>query len=119
VGRAAGLGALDLHIGAAYAEVTDPAHNAIARFCLPTDALPCFYFNPEYQGTLFDDPLDYNSVEFGSRLFDIFGYNVPLEGFKVMLGVYQSVLAHESAPLDAGSYTNWAWPYPLRFFDGG
>jgi hypothetical protein len=117
VGRASGWSADDLHIGASFAEVTDPDHRDKAQICLPRP-FPCVYFNLEFQETLFDNPQDYNAVELGSRLFDLFGFSVPIEGFKVMLTSYRSLLAHEAPPLDADTYVNWAWPYPLGYFDG-
>jgi RHS repeat-associated protein len=116
VGRAAGFAAIDLHLGAGYAEITDPAHKGEQNFCIEAFGIrKCGYFNPDWKATYYDDPLDFNAVQFGSMLFDLFGLHVPLEGFVKLLGTYGHLLAREDRPSD--KLINYNWPYQVGHFD--
>jgi RHS repeat-associated protein len=120
VGRAAGFTALDLHLGASYAEITDPEHaeRGEQNFCVEFFGVrKCGYFNPAWRITFYDHPLDFNAVEFGSMLFDIFRWHIPVQAFANLIGAYGHLLAQGSTPIDLGSFVNPSWPYPLRYFD--
>jgi len=114
IGRAAGFSKELLHMGAAYAEITDPAHAERDEACCPEICqklstgygltpsnistyrtclqLGCYYFNPEWKDTYFDDPLDYQAVEFGVKLFDNFNKNITFTGFESFLSNNRSML---------------------------
>jgi len=120
VGRAAGFTTLDLHLGAGYAEIIDSAHaeRGEQNFCIDILGVrKCGYFNNEWSITYYDDPWDYNAVQFGSMLFDIFGWYIPVGGFVKLMGAYGHLLDRETPPLDADTYKNLYWPYPVGHFD--
>jgi hypothetical protein len=68
-----------LHAGAGYAEIKDPGHVKAGEACCPSfckfgvEPIPyfvcfklgCYYFNPDWRQTAFDDPADWLNVEFG------------------------------------------------------
>lgn len=81
IGSAAGFSGIILHGGASYAGITDPSHTKgkDGNDCCPCPegsggvcrlAL-CGYYKPEWAFTGFDDPKDYNAVQFGVDLYAI------------------------------------------------
>ncbi len=135
VGRAVGFTGLALHWGAGYAEVTDPAHKPgepwYIQVCQSPDTCrlyieylqPCSmpvrdigYFNPNWTETWFDNPGDYNNVEFGVRLYDTSGLGLTLQQFHTHLALYgDSLTPGQARQL---GYRNPNWPYRVGYFDG-
>jgi hypothetical protein len=129
VGRAAGFSSFELHAGASVAEIIDPTHGSDA--CCPEIckaglieldhciSLGCYYINPDWWQSGFDDPNDWQSVEFGIQLFRAYGP-------QMTLAQYQSFLAARGRSLTAAPRTpewNWVnpipgWPYRVGSFDG-
>jgi len=75
VGRSIFPGSL-LHLGAGYAEGTDPSHIGEEHWYPLIVYGVCvfdFYLNPRYLATWFDDPEDYRTVEFGIQLWENHG----------------------------------------------
>ena len=74
------------------------------------------YFNPNWIGTWFDDPSDYNNVEFGVRLYDTYRLGLTLQQFHTHLALYGDSLtpgqAHELG------WRNPNWPYRVGYFNG-
>jgi len=97
IGRSAGFSAEALHFGAGYAEVTDPAHKDRGESWCPKVCIRyvngsdncqefgSYFFNPEWAKTFYDDPLDYQAVEFGVQLFETTKGNLSYEAFKIFL----------------------------------
>ena len=132
VGRAAGFSGFALHGGAAFAEIIDPIHANEAccpvfcragwvgpvpyAVCIP---LGCYYVNPDWWRTLFDEPGDWWNVEFGVQLFDAHGTRLTFDQF-------QDFLTTRGGWLTSAQETpewNWinlqgGWPYKVGRFDG-
>lgn len=133
VGRAAGFSSTMLHIGAGYAEITDPAHQERGEACCPEFCqdiigdpwitlnvcipLGCYYINPEWMSTLFDDPGDYWNVEFGVRLYDTFHSQITYNQFQDFLATYGWWLT-PAVEIPTTRYENQDWPYSVGYFDG-
>jgi hypothetical protein len=134
VGRAAGFSGLALHMGAGYAEVTDPAHGDRGEACCPQVCrvgvggnipyalcvrLGCYYFNPAWAPTLFDDPQDWQNVEFGVKLYDAYHENLTFDQFQSFLASYGNQLT-PAADIPEWNWVNprGGWPYNLGRFDG-
>lgn len=130
VGRAAGWSAKSLHFGASLAEIFDPAHRErgeAACFIWVYPTIPgcprCIlkgYLNPEWKETGFDDPDDWNSVEFGIRLHERHPVSLTLDQFRLFLFVHGHMLRLYPEPLDAGEYRQRQneWPYWHGYFNG-
>jgi RHS repeat-associated protein len=133
VGRAAGFSGLALHLGAGYAEVTDPAHSDRGEACCPQVCrvgvaknipyalcvrLGCYYFNPDWALTLFDDPKDWQNVEFGVKLYDTYRENLTFDQFQSFLASHGNQLT-PAAVIPEWNWVNpGGWPYNLGRFDG-
>ena len=131
VGRAAGFSGLALHLGAGYAEVTDPAHSDRGEACCPqvcrvgvTGNIPyalcvrlgCYYFNPDWALTLFDDPQDWQTVEFGVKLYDTYRENLTFDQFQSFLASHGNQLT-PAAEIPEWNWVNpGGWPYNLGRF---
>ena len=129
VGRSAGFSGFKLHAGASVAEVIDPAHASDAcclEICeaglIELDqciSLGCYYINPDWWQTGFDEPGDWQNVEFGIQLFNAYGPRMTFEQF-------QSFLANRGHSLTPAAQTpdwNWTnpnpgWPYGVGRFNG-
>ncbi|NMC34701.1 MAG: hypothetical protein GYA36_19940 [Veillonellaceae bacterium] len=140
IGRAVGFSPEMLHLGAGYAEVTDPAHEkrgesccpkicgtvavgsdlgpsntVLYRFCL---SMGCYYFNPDWANTYYDDPLDYQAVEFGIRLYETNKENMSFQQFQTFLTRNRTMLTKG----DPKSKSIWRSIddgfYKPEFFDG-
>jgi len=133
VGRAAGFSSTMLHIGAGYAEITDPAHKERGEACCPEFCkdligdpwitlnvcipLGCYYINPEWMSTLFDDPGDYWNVEFGVRLYDTYHRQMTYDQFQSYLATNGWWLT--PAPvIPETRFEHLDWPYSVGYFDG-
>ncbi|MEJ5203473.1 MAG: RHS repeat-associated core domain-containing protein [Anaerolineales bacterium] len=134
VGRASGFSGALLHMGASYAEITDPAHANQGESCCPEICMVghvgpvlfeycknigCYYINPEWFSGLFDDPDDFDSVEFGVKLFNTHGSNPTFTQFESFLA------SHVSELTKAPYIPDWkwinprsGWPYQVGRFDG-
>jgi hypothetical protein len=127
VGRAAGFSGEALHLGAGYAEIIDPAHKDRGEACCPQyclywpDAvcieLGCYYFNPEWIKYFFDDPEDYQSVEFGIKLFNQHGKNLSFGQFQTFLTNHRSMLKMGVPRPEPWWEQVSADPYPYHHFD--
>jgi hypothetical protein len=140
VGLAAGFSGFEIHAGAAWAEIRDPAHQSEAccpQFCTiaaspDADDVPgfgpalqsycfslgCYYVNPEWLSTGFDEPGDWWNVEFGIKMFRTYGKQMSLDQF-------QNFLASHGHWLTPGQEREWhwakkpgKWPYRVGYFDG-
>jgi RHS repeat-associated protein len=134
VGRAVGFSGSVLHGGAGIAEIKDPAHVEAGEACCPIYCragwvgpvpyavcipLGCYYVNPEWWRTAFDEPRDWQNVEFGVQLFDTYGARLSFDQF-------QDFLATRGDWLTPAPYTpEWywvnpygGWPYEVGRFNG-
>ena len=129
VGRAGGFSASELHFGASYAEITDPAHRELLKVLgkwfinLHVD-LSCLlniefntYVNFKWWRTGFDDPYDFSAVSLGTELYGIAPHPANLTYFGGLLDAHSASLMHMPDPLY--SFFHESWPYPNGFFDGG
>jgi len=132
IGSAAGFSGLMLHAGASLAEVTDPAHSKKEIFgseieaCCPCPkesllckAALCGYYNPLWIGGGFDDPTDFNGVQFGVDLYNNYHEGLTFSQLIDEFTRKGSKLAH---PASVPSY-NWinpnpGWPYDPGRFNG-
>jgi hypothetical protein len=132
IGSASGFSGLLLHAGASVAEITDPSHSKKEILghefdvCCPCPkgsmacrmAL-CGYYNPLWIGGGFDDPTDYNGVQFGVDLYKTYHEGLTFSQFIDELTRKGSKLAHTAS---VPSY-NWinpipGWPYDPGRFNG-
>jgi len=132
VGVAAGFTPLEMHLGASYANITDPEtpsgiyaaeghYFRLGKETLTT-VIPLpegvkMYFYLGWWRTLFDNPTDYAAIELGVELYKTYGRHVPVQGFKRLLGIYKSRLERVYPPTD--HYYNLHYPYAVGHFDGG
>lgn len=122
-----------LHAGASLAEVTDPAHSKKEIFgyefevCCPCpkDSLACKaalcgYYNPAWIGGGFDDPTDYNGVQFGIDLYRRYREGLTFDGLIESLTLSGNKLAHPTATPSAFVWINQrpGWPYEFGRFNG-
>jgi len=140
VGRASGMPGWLLHAGAGYAEADDPTHDERGESnCCPSICLEyykkfgpigigipivckqfgCYYINPQWIRSGFDDPVDWAAVEFGVKLFDHYGSSLTMRQFKEALASHGSSLA----PPPIQPEWNWVnknlrWPYRVGDFNG-
>jgi hypothetical protein len=129
VGRAAGFSGFELHAGASVAEIIDPVHESEA--CCPEIckagwveldhciSLGCYYINPDWWQTGFDEPGDWWNVEFGIQLFRAYGSRMTFEQFQSFL----ATRGHSLSPAPLTPEWNWVnpnpgWPYRVGRFDG-
>jgi RHS repeat-associated protein len=129
-GRAAGFPGLALHVGASFAEITDRAHKESGEAACLIPGIPdvaCasllqVYLNPEWQSTLYDNPEDWQSVEFGVQLWEQHPVGLTLDDFRMFLSAHAGMLAGSvhRAPSDAGEYhpSGNPWPYWRGYFNG-
>jgi RHS repeat-associated protein len=133
VGRAAGFSGTTLHTGAGYAEITDPAHVELGEACCPQICkdivddplitvnicipLGCYYINPSWANTMFDDPGDYWNVEFGIRLYDIYRSQISYKQFQDYLALNSGWLT-PAPEIPSTRFFISAWPYSVGYFDG-
>ncbi len=134
VGSAAGFPAAALHAGAGYAEIIDPAHASEAQCLLiPLEWAPkvitpfwrcksvCGYINLEWVRSGFDEPGDFQNVQFGIDLYR-------KSRGRLSYHEYLSFFATHGASLTAaneGQIPPWVWrnpaggwPYAVGHFDG-
>jgi len=134
VGRAAGFSGSLLHSGAGIAEIVDPAHVEAGEACCPIYCragwvgpvpyavcipLGCYYVNPAWWRTAFDEPGDWQNVEFGVRLYDTYKAQMTLEQFEDFLAANGSSLT-PAAYIPEWNWTNpqGGWPYEVGHFAG-
>jgi hypothetical protein len=131
VGRAAGFPGWELHAGAGFAEIIDPTHVKKGEACCPQYcrvqgakieycfSLGCYYVNPKWWKTGFDQPGDWWNVEFGVKLYDTCGRQLTFEQFENSL----STRGYWLTPAPQTPEWNWinpnpGWPYKTGRFDG-
>lgn len=132
VGRAAGFAAWELYAGAGYAEITDPAHVQRGEACCPEFCgypldtgpayevcirLGCYYINPDWITSFFDDPQDKASVEFGVRMYNLYGKGLTKVQFQEYLADQGNTLT-PAPPIYGPSIPNAKWPYDRGYFNG-
>jgi len=132
IGSAAGFSPQMLHLGAGYAEVKDPDHVKRGESCCPDlctiadplagggmcIALGCYYFNPAWKDTQYDDPMDYQAVEFGIRMY------AATQG-RISFSLFQTFLSNNRSSLTKGNPVSKSlWKevyddiYKPGYFDG-
>jgi RHS repeat-associated protein len=114
-GRAAGFTGFELHSGASYAEVCDPAHSLADKLC-PVDGSG--YFNTDWALTAFDDPTDYTAVELGIELYSRNPSGVNRDDFERLLGKYLPTLDKADRPKRIYRNLVYGTNYPVGIFDG-
>ena len=134
VGRAAGFSGLLLHTGAGWAEVTDPAHKQKGEACCPAFCrnygmtlspgeyqtcvyLGCYYINPDWVKSLFDDPQDYASVQWGVRLYNQCGRDLSYSEFQDHLALRGNELT-PAPSIPKQDWTHPDWPFERGYFNG-
>jgi len=100
VGRAAGWNTVELHLGATYAQQTDPENV------------------PELNAWHGDQPGDFQAIEMGARMYGICFRNASLACFQAALKQYKAGLARSAPPL-IPYYSFYGTSYPLGYFNGG
>jgi RHS repeat-associated protein len=125
IGRAAGFFGFELHLGASFAEITDPAHKGEAICVIPVPPPwdpdqdeTTIYLDREYWYTLFDAPRDFLAVEFGVIMYNRHGEGMSRGQFMSFLGSHGQMLSPVDEPADAGEYHNPRWPYYVGYFNG-
>jgi len=111
-GTEAGFRAIELRIGAGYAEMTDPDNRSKRSFppCRPAIYLPANRL--QYLG---DEQHDYSAVSMGIEMSRRYGANVTVQQFQAQLTKYQDRLASgtpSQSPVSPGG-----WPYTPGDFD--
>ncbi|MBN1876746.1 MAG: hypothetical protein JXA33_21155 [Anaerolineae bacterium] len=133
VGRAAGFTAFELYAGAGYAEIKDPAHIKRGEACCPEACLVaaiedvnlyegciklgCYYINPDWTKSFFDDPQDQASVEFGIQMYNAYGKALTEVQFRDYLTCYGDELTPALIVYGPG-IPQAEWPYYIGYFNG-
>jgi len=136
VGRASGFEGVLLHTGAGIAEIIDPAHQSRGEACCPEicysywtndwnnptiyqicQRLGCYYINPDWIKSLFDDPTDWASTESGIQMYNTYGRYLTITQFKDYLAFPGNELVQVPAPTKDDKF-DAAWPYPVGYFNG-
>jgi RHS repeat-associated protein len=135
VGRAAGFSGLLLHTGAGWAEVRDPAHKQEGEACCPAFCrnegltltlelyepcvirLGCYYVNPDWVTSLFDDPQDYSSVEWGVQLYNRYSRHLSYRQFQDYLTLRGTDLT-PAPTIPKQDWTHPDWPFERGYFNG-
>jgi hypothetical protein len=122
-GMAAGWDRLLLHAGASFAEITDAAHRRRGEATcvipgIPDGVCPKVYLNPQWVTTLFDDPKDFTSVEFGIQLWERYPIGLTVDQLREFLTSHGRMLSTVGPPPHAGNYRNDEWPYWRGYFNG-
>jgi len=126
VGRSIFPGEL-LHLGAGYAEATDPSHFAEEHWYPIIFNGVCirgFYIHPQYLATWYADPEDYRVVEFGIQLWEEYQDRLSESQFVQELEENRFELP-PLPPIPYGSDFPFGWnnrqatrPYPVGHFNG-
>jgi len=114
-----------LHLGAGYAEGTDPAHvgDEYWRSVSVCKEDYGFYLNPNWIGTLNDDPEDYQTVELGIQLWRTYRENMSEHQFVRELETHRFHFPLVPPIPYGANVFGWhnprgGWPYPVGHFDG-
>jgi hypothetical protein len=122
VGSAIGFEGWLLHAGAGYAEGTDPAHAGDEHILPFTVCGKPFYFNPQWIGTLNDDPDDYRAAGFGIQLWN--QHRETMTESQFVRELEQNHHQFAPPPIEyGGNAYGWrnpkgTWPYPVGYFNG-
>jgi RHS repeat-associated protein len=134
VGRAAGFPGELLHGGASVAEALDPSYKQSGDVCCPPICLisppgmgipplpycfqiGCFHLELDELQTLFDDPQDYATIDFGIRMYNTYGRSLSYSQFQDYLATYSNELTPAPSISEQG-FTNPNWPYRVGYFNG-
>jgi hypothetical protein len=124
IGGAAGIFGWEVQAGAAYAEITDPAHDPTspeyAGPYIPPEILEMIGSTPWDPTTwnFGDDPLDHEAVTLGLKLWENHKYGLTRSQFESELAGYISRLARYEpriSPVDPAVAMDW--PYSVGYFD--
>nr|NIN68095.1 hypothetical protein [Anaerolineae bacterium]NIN98196.1 hypothetical protein [Anaerolineae bacterium]NIQ79498.1 hypothetical protein [Anaerolineae bacterium] len=134
VGRAAGWHGRLLHIGASKAQVEDPSHEGCVipipvlwnREACPLGLREVRW---EWRGTWFDNPEDYQAIEFGVLLHESHPVGLTVPQFQAFLRSHRHLLASHAPPDRVRVHTireDWPWidalledyPYDWGYFNG-
>ena len=113
IGLVAGFNEVELHGGASYAEICDPAHRAPGVECYMYP-----YFNPNWSLTFYDDPTDFWAIELGFYLYRYYPQGFSEEQFRIALYYYYPLLPRRVRPFYAYTDLQYGTSYPLGYFDG-
>jgi hypothetical protein len=124
VAREAGYAPNIVHLGAGYAEITDPSHDPKSPyFKEPYTPFGKFSARLTRDGlvlNLGDDPQDHWAVQFGMRLYDKYanGRNLTYLAFQQELSIGLIGFARRAPhPRPVRDHIASQWPYPLGLFD--
>jgi len=114
IGSAATFTGIELHTGAGYAEITDQAHvdDGEAGWCF----LKCVYVNWDWLYTEFDEPGDWQNVQFGIDMFKNYGRTLTFDQFQNRLSTHGNSLTKGSQWKSNDVQPDW--PYRVGRFNG-
>jgi RHS repeat-associated protein len=140
IGTAAGFSELMLHGGASYAEIIDPSHQQQGESCCPyvcsglyfnigpfsvgisiyCKLLGCYYINPSWAATYFDDPTDYSAIDLGIELYKSYQNGLTFTQLIRSINSRADKLAHPSYTPSSFYWINplGGWPYDIGRFNG-
>jgi len=114
----AGFPNWETHLGASYAEITDPAHDGDPYQIIHLNVAGRTvrgYFNPAYASAAFDDPKDRNAINFGQALYRTYGAHPTLRQIQALMTNYADTFALVSSP--SGTFSHPEYPYHGDYFD--
>jgi hypothetical protein len=77
----------------------------------------CFHLELDELQTLFDDPQDYATIDFGIRMYNTYGRSLSYSQFQDYLATYSNELTPAPSISEQG-FTNPNWPYRVGYFNG-
>ena len=114
----AGFANWETHLGASYAEITDPDHDGAPYQIIHLNVAGRTvrgYFNPAYASAAFDDPKDRNAINFGQALYRTYGLHPTLRQIQALMTDYADTFALVSPP--GGTFSHPEYPYRGDYFD--
>jgi hypothetical protein len=122
VAREGGYHGVVTHIGAGYAEISDPAHNPKSQFFKdlyePEGKFGVVVGAAGVSLNLGDDPEDHQAIQFGIHLYNKYGHGLTYRQFKQELGSFLSAFATNLPdPRSVETYIAVDWPYWVGYFE--
>jgi hypothetical protein len=120
IGAAAGIFDIEIQAGAAFAEITDPAHDPTSESYVgpwegEIDLSP--FWDPG-AWNFGDEATDHEAVSFGLQLWDKYGSTMTKGQFQSELSMYIGQFSrHDPLPYSVDWEVSRYWPYPVGHFN--
>jgi len=127
IGLAAQFMEIEIHGGASVADIFDPNRVKTPDPWTTIVEVPfigkrvAVHINPSWSSAGYDDPTDYEAIQLGIDLYKLYGKQrrqIIREEFQLLLRQRARKMDYKNPPVDAGTFSDTRWPYPVGFFNG-